>query len=385
AQLLLPYALLAMALDAVVEFEAGLIYWWIATVIRDFVDRKGERSAAFAVALGPFVRPDIALVGLLTLVLAHQSRGDKLWPLFRKWIVAGVFLALGWSLICFAFGVWPIPTTYWTKTALPKLFDTSFMVTFFVERMGDVALGVAPWKSRSFATALGLLWCSLIVVIAARSAALAQWRIVALLLFVILLMSRTPANFWWYYQNALVAFVAVAVVLLATQSANNARAACIVLSLSAIAIVLPSRTLREPDIMWHFDKPSRVQGYLAMARTFAPDGTIELPGLGRGYLHNPEIGVTSYFGGRNAWIWDGGGLAQAQPDAMKSRLRYFYPKRLRELPQADAARLAGVRNDLPLFIAWATESRDPAYDVHGKCKHMLHDRAICVSDVRGWR
>ncbi|MGL5003825.1 MAG: hypothetical protein ACRDAM_12870, partial [Casimicrobium sp.] len=67
------------------------------------------------------------------------------------------------------------------------------------------------------------------------------------------------------------------------------------------------------------------------------------------------------------------------------RLRYFYPKRLRELPQADAARLAGVRNDLPLFIAWATESRDPAYDVHGKCKHMLHDRAICVSDVRGWR
>ncbi|MGL4233279.1 MAG: hypothetical protein ACRCWJ_18070, partial [Casimicrobium sp.] len=46
AQLLLPYALLAMALDAVVEFEAGLIYWWIATVIRDFVDRKGERSAA---------------------------------------------------------------------------------------------------------------------------------------------------------------------------------------------------------------------------------------------------------------------------------------------------------------------------------------------------
>ncbi len=385
AQLLVPYALLAVALDAVVEYEAGLIYWWIATVIRDFVEHKRDRGAAFAVALGPFVRPDIALIGLFALVLAHQSRGDKLRSLFRNWVIAGLLLAIGWALICFAFDVWPIPTTYWTKAALPKLFDTSFMVTFFVERMGEVVLGASPWRSRSFANALGLLWVVLIVVIAARSAALAQWRVVALLLFVVLLISRTPANFWWYYQNAFVAFVAVAVILLAMQRANNARVACIVLSLTAIAVVVPSRALREPNISWHFERQSRVQGYLAMARTFAPNGTIELPGLGRGFLHNPEIGITSYFGGRNAWIWDGGGLAQAQPDAMKSLLRYFYPKRLRELPQADAARLAGARTDIPLFIAWATDSRDPAHDVSGKCSHMLYERAICVSGVRTWK
>jgi hypothetical protein len=385
ALLLVPYALLAVSLDAVVEFEAGLIYWWIATVIRDFVERRSGPSSALAVAMGPFVRPDVALVGLLALVLAHQSRGDKLRLVFRSWVFAGLLLAFVWALICFALGVWPIPTTYWTKAALPKLYDTSFMVTFFVERMGDVALGVAPWRSRSLATALGLAWCLLIVVIAARSAALAQWRVVAVMFFVVLLMSRTPANFWWYYQNALVAFVAIAIVLLATRNAYNAKTACIALAISALAVVIPSRTLREPDIMWHFDKPSRVQGYLAMARTFAPDGTIELPELGRGYLHNPEIGITSYFGGRNAWIWDSSGLAQAQPDAMKSRLRSFYPKRLKELPQADASRLAGTRSDLPLFVAWATESRDSAYNVDGKCKHLLHERAICVSDVRALR
>jgi hypothetical protein len=385
ALLLIPYALLATGLDAVVEFEAGLIYWWLATVIRDFVERSSNRGASLAVALGPFVRPDIALVGLLALVLAHQSRGDNLRLLLRHWIVAGLWLALAWSLICVAFGVWPIPTTYWTKAALPKLFDSSFMVTFLIERLGEVALGVAPWKSRSLANALGMFWCLLIVVIAARSTALARCRVVVLLLFVVLLMSRTPANYWWYYQNALVAFVAIAAALLITKKTSDTKAACIVLVLTTIVVVVPSRALREPDIMWHFDKPSRTQGYLAMARTFAADGTIELPGLGRGYLHNPEIGITSYFGGRNAWIWDGGGLAQAQPDAMKSHLRYFYPKRLRELPQADAARLAGTRADAPLFVAWGTESRDPAYDVHGKCKHMLHDRAICVSDVRAWR
>jgi hypothetical protein len=385
ALLLIPYALLATALDAVVEFEAGLIYWWLATVIRDFVERSSHRGASLAVALGPFVRPDIALVGLLALVLAHQSRGDNLRLLFRHWIVASIWCTLGWSLICLAFGVWPIPTTYWTKAALPTLFDTSFMVTFFIERLGEVALGASPWKDQSLANALGMFWCLLIVVVAARSPALARWRVLVLLLFVVLLMSRAPANFWWYYQNALVAFVAIAAVLLITKKANESKAACIALVLTTIVVAVPSRTLREPNIMWHFDKPSRTQGYLAMARTFAPDGTIELPGLGRGYLQSPEVGITGYFGGRNAWIWDGGGLAQAQPDAMTSPLRYFYPERLRELPQTDAARLAGTQTDAPLFIAWATESRDPAYDVHGKCKHILHDRAICVSDVRAWR
>jgi hypothetical protein len=384
AVLLAPYALLAATLDAVVEFEAGLIYWWVATIIRDYAEQRESRATAVAAALGPFVRPDIAIIGLLSLLLAHRSRNDRMRPLLRGWFVATVALTAMWAAIALLFGVWPIPTTYWTKGALPNLFENAFMVSFFIERIGSVALNVAPWGDRSLSNALGLLWLMLVVMIAAQSRAFTSWRLIALLGAATFLISRTPSNYWWYYQNALVAFVAVAVAALVIRQTAT-RAASIALALSVLLVIVPSRALREPDNAWHFDKPSRAQGYQAMARTFASDGSIELPGLGRGYLNNPEIGITSYFGGHNAWIWDAGGLAQAHPDASRSALRHAYPKRLRELPQADLARLTQGRAELPLFTAWATESRDPGYDSKGNCKHMVFDRAVCVSDVRGWR
>jgi hypothetical protein len=382
--LCVPYVFLAATLDSINEFEAGLIYWWVLTVMRDFAERRSDFLSSVAVVLGPFVRPDIALVGVLILLLSHQARSDLLRPILRRWTIAALPVVIVWVSICFAMHVWPIPTTYWTKAALPKLFDTTFMVSFFFDRMGRSALGTAPWSSQSFASALGLTWTMLIVVIAARSVVLRRWRLIAVILFVMLLLSRTPANFWWYYQNALVAFVAIALASSLLFTDRESLSASIVLLVSVFACLLPSKALREPNIMWHFDQPSRAQGYLAMANTFASDGTIELPGLGRGYLTNPEIGITSYFGGKNAWIWDTGGLAQAQPAAMGSVLRFFYPKRLRELPEVDVRRLQHSSKsaaEITVFSAWATENRSPAYDIHGKCTYMLFDRAVCVTGI----
>jgi hypothetical protein len=382
--LLAIYMLLAASLDAVVEFEAGLLYWWIATIIRDYAERRTTRSSAVAAAIGPFIRPDVALIGLLALLIAHRSRRDRILALMRGWFVATCVLVLAWSATATFMGVWPIPTTYWTKAALPTLFDNVFMVSFFVERVGSVALGVAPWGDRSIANALGLFWIALAVIIAAQTRAFSGGWLIALLGFAILLLMKTPSNYWWYYQNALVAFVAIAAAVIVTQR-GGLHTASIALVSTVLLVAVPSRALREPEMLWHFEKDSRVQGYVAMARTFSADGSIDLPGVGRGYLINPEIGITSYFGGRNAWIWDTGGLAQAHPDAIKSGLRRFYPRRLRELPETDLARLSQGRADLPVFVAWATESRAPGYDLHGNCKHMLFDRAVCVSDVRKWR
>jgi hypothetical protein len=379
--LCVPYVFLAATLDSISEFEAGLIYWWVLTVMRDYAERRHTLLSATAVILGPLVRPDIAIIGIMILLLSHQSRGDSLLPILRRWVIAAIPIAVFWVALCSALQVWPIPTTYWTKAALPKLFDSSFMVSFFFERMGRGALGVAPWYSQSLANALALSWTVLIVVIAARSNALQQWRLVVVAVFVILLLSRTPANFWWYYQNALVAFIAIALAIWILFIDTRSRTACAVLLLSVFACLLPSKVLREPNIMWHFDQPSRVQGYLAMAKTFAIDGTIELPGLGRGYLINPEIGITSYFGGRNAWIWDVGGLAQAQPDAARSVLRYFYPQKLRELPVADLKRLAASKQEVTLFTAWATENRNVTNEAQGKCARLLFDGAVCVTGI----
>lgn len=374
-----PYALLAATLDSVCEFEAGLIYWWIATVVRDFAQRRTDFPAQLAVVLGPFVRPDVAMIGLVALLLAHNAKGDQLLPIVKRWTLVGLGVFAGWGMLCWAFGVWAIPTTYWTKAALPKLFDSSFMISFFFERTGQVALGAAPWSSTSFANALGVLWTSCLVIIAARSRSFRDWRTIAIVSLTILLLSRTPANYWWYYQNALVAAIVIALVLVLMNARTEARSACLLLTVTAFSVLLVSHIGREPNILWHFDRASRVQPYLAMSKTFARDGTIELPGLGRGYLKNPEIGITAYFGGRKAWIWDTGGLAQAHPQALKSPLRFFYKKPLRETPDIDARKLAKGGPGVRVFTVYALDA--PVTSPQARCKHLLMEGALCVTEV----
>lgn len=375
--LLAPYALLCIAFESMSEFEGGLLYWWIATVMRDYAERNRSIAASFAIVLGPLVRPDLGALGIIALLLAHWRRGDKLNTHLRAWLAAAAVVAIIWTALSLAFGVWPIPTTYWTKAAVPKLFDTSFMVSFFFERSGQVALGSAPWSSRSLAAGLGLFWSALAIIMLARARAYAGAGAIVLLLIVLLYLARTPANFWWYYQNALVAFAAAAIgyVMLYRET----RGVAILLLTTLIVISVVAKTWRDPLLPWNFGHPSRAQGYQAMAKTFAADGTIELPGLGRGYLVNPEIGITSYFGGRNAFIGDSAGLAQAIPQSLRSKLRYVYPKSLRTTYDADVARLS-KNQTATLFEAWATESRDP--NTMKQCKYVLLDHTVCVSNVR---
>jgi hypothetical protein len=375
--LLAPYALLCVAFESMSEFEGGLLYWWIATVMRDYAERNRSVAASFAIMLGPLVRPDLGALGLIALLLAHWRQGEKLHLHLRAWFAAAVIIALIWITLSLAFGVWPIPTTYWTKAAVPKLFDTSFMVSFFFERSGQVALGSAPWSSRSLAAGLGVFWSALAIIVLARSRAYAGAGAVVMLLIVLLYLARTPANFWWYYQNALIAFAAVAVALVLLY--RDARGVAVLLLMSLMVVSVAAKAWRDPVLPWNFAQPSRAQGYQAMAKTFAADGTIELPGLGRGYLVNPEIGITAYFGGRNAFIGDSAGLAQAIPQSLRSKLRYVYPTSLRTTYEADLARLSGGRS-VTLFEAWATETRDENLLKH--CKHVVLDRTVCVSNVR---
>ncbi len=374
-----PYALLCIAFESMSEFEGGLIYWWIATVVRDYVERRDTRASALAVVLGPLVRPDIGLLGIVALFIAYRSRGDRIGSQIRRLIPAAAVAALVWCATALAFGVWPIPTTYWTKASVPKLFDTSYMITFFFERTGQVALGSAPWGNRSVASALGVLWCALILILAARTRAFSGAGIAIIVVLIILYLARTPANFWWYYQNALIAFVALATCFWVCRVPHNGNGYGAALLITLFAVALTSKTWRDPMLPWNFAQPSRAQGYLAMAKSFAADGTIELPGLGRGYLLNPEIGITSYFGGANAFIGDAAGLAQAIPQSLTSKLRLFYPASLRTTYRTDVQRLAPSA-DVKLFEAWATETRD--INAMKNCLHVVLERTVCVSAVK---
>jgi hypothetical protein len=377
--LAVPYFVFAATFEAVAEFEAGLLYWWVATLVRDYVERIDTKLAAFAVAVGAFIRPDVAIVVLTALSLSYGSRGELGWRRLRLWAMAGIMLAITWITLCAAFGVWPLPTTYWAKGALPTLFDSSQMISFLSPRLGESAIGA--WQQEpAVNAAISFAWLTLVIIIAAQSSALAGWRLLVLLVISILLLSRLPATYYWYYQNMWIAGAAAAIALYVCQKSwMIGRIALVSFVFISLAVPLAGRLLRESAMPWDFAKPSRAQGYLAMANTFDRAGTIELPGLGRGYLKNPEVGITAYFGGRNSWIWDSAGLVQPHPNARDATLGVLFRNRLHKPPTADIQKLSAGRIALPVFEAWALDNRDPA--AHARCRHVVFDGSVCVSNV----
>jgi hypothetical protein len=376
--LAIPYFLFAASLEAVAEFEAGLLYWWIATIMRDYIERVDTPQAAVAAVLGFFIRLDIGIVVFTILLFAYGSRGELNKTRLFRWFTAMAAIAGSWVLLCAALSVWPVPVTYWTKSALPNMFDPDRMISVVGVRLALVVFG--PSTQSGVVNALvSVLWLAALVIVGARCEALRGSRILFAIATAGLVLSQLPASYFWYFQNMWVAgaTVAIAIAIFAARS-HPARSAAIALAILSLTIPLGSRSLRESNLPWHFDKPSRVQGYLAMAKTFDRAGTIELPGLGRGYLKNPEIGITAYFGGANSWIWDSAGLAQPHPEARESLLRYFYRKRLRKPPTEDLVKLTGNAS-APIFEAWALDSRDPK--IHDNCLHAFFDGAVCVSGV----
>jgi hypothetical protein len=383
-----PYAIFAATLETPAEFEGGLLYGWIVTLMRDFIERKETFGAALVIAIGPLIRPDMAIIVFTALAVAHLSRGTFNRALLRRVVLALALVLSVWIALCVFFDVWPIPTTYWTKSALPKLFDASYVIAVLSPRLAQSAFGAFA-QNNLVNHIVSLSWLALLLALAMSSKVLPRFRWMIVVLVSAALLARMPSNFWWYYQNfwMMGAAVAVAVLLFRSEPTNNPAqrinshnltrlfaAALVALSISAVL----GRTLREPAMLWHFDQPSRVQGYLAMAKSFDEFGQIELPELGRGYLRNPEIGITSYFARGRAWIWDSAGLAQAHPQAQSSKLRWLYPRSLRALPAADIARLT-TSKDVVVFEAWATEHRDPSR--LSACKYVLLDNSLCVTAV----
>jgi hypothetical protein len=374
----IPYFLFAASFEAVAEFEAGLLYWWVATIMRDYIDRVNTPLTAIAGVLGFFIRPDVGIVVFTILLLAYGARDELNKARLRAWLIAAAAITISWTALCAALSVWPVPVTYWTKGALPQLFDPNQMISVIAFRLAVAAFGPTT-QSLTVSALVSLLWILTFAMIGARSDALRGWRILLATLVATAVLSRLPASYFWYFQNIWIAGSAAAIALvICANKSHAARSIAIVFACFSLAVPIGSRMLRENDLPWHFDKPSRVQGYLAMAKTFDRAGTIELPGFGRGHLKNPEIGITAYFGGRNSWIWDSAGLAQPHPDAQESLLRYFYRKRLRKPPAEDILKLTGGA-PAQIFEAWALENRDPK--AHANCLHVLLDGSVCISRI----
>jgi hypothetical protein len=380
------YFALALALDATVDFEGGLLFFWVATLVALTTDsQRNLKAIGWALPIGFLIRPDVAfpvVVAVLVLLGIRQLR-----PLALHLLLAGAVLGAAWVLLCWIMDVWPIPATYWAKAAIPKIFEEKYMIELFFERVGWVT-GFRLLGSPAAATVLGALivFGFLFATVNDRRA-----KTVAAVtgLIVIALLYRAPANFWWYYQNVVLAMLGATAGLVLRHSLGApenrrlvAAASPLAFTLFVFVVLMFGKGGQDGPHLWNVSVPSRAQGYQYLASRALGDGTYDLPGIGRVLIKNPEMGMTNYFAGGRGWIWDSAGLAQPldDPKVSHSPLRHFFPPTVRRSVRDDA-RILADRAGVPLRVVevWAMEDRN--FEAARKaCRYVIVEGAICAND-----
>jgi hypothetical protein len=202
-----------------------------------------------------------------------------------------------------------------------------------------------------------------------------------------LILLNAPSAFWWYYQNDALLLLGVAVGVLARHrvseivSTSNLRAASAFVVIY-MATLLIGKSFSDGPIQWSIEPAHRGQAYIYLGTKALGDGSYDLAGIGKVFIKNPELGMTSYFSGDKAWIWDSGGLAQPldEPHVQSSPLRYFFPPPLR-WPALTDARILAARSGKPLHVVdvWAMEDRN-FVAARQKCSYVIEEGAVCSNE-----
>jgi hypothetical protein len=381
------YFTCALCLDAAVDFEGGLLFCWVATVALLVGEPENHvHKLGWAIPLGFLIRPDAAIpvVAATAVILG----GRVLWRIFLAALARGAALGIIWSVLCWLMHVWPIPVTYWVKAALPTLTEEKLMIEVFFERLGLVAAS-RLLNSSAAATLLGVVFVLSFVLVTVRDGRARLAGFAAVVTSGLLLL-HVPSGFWWYYQNDIMVLIGVAMGLLARHRLSE-----VILTsgirpvgafvLAAMLTLLAGKAFVDGPTGWRMDAPSRGQAYAYIGSKAMGDGSYELAGIGNVFIKNPEIGMTSYFSGDKAWLWDSGGLAQPLPDPLvqNSTLRHFFPERLRETALTDVKILASrAHKPLRVVDVWAMDDRDFA-KARKKCRYVIEEGAVCSNDFLG--
>lgn len=381
------YFTLAAGVAGIMEFESGLLLLWAATSMRAIV--TGTRigwSLALLLCLGPLIRPDMALVALPMLAILAAERGllAPVGPVLGRLAAAAGGLAAAWIGWCVALGVFPIPASYLTKSALPFMFEKSSFAAHLLERAAvSLTLNSGALQRWLMAVALGLMIAGLAGRIDAPTAT-GKRRVLRLFVPAVIsaaMFSRMPANYWWYYDNAVMLLLGFALAWAAFAASSVAsRVTCLAGVLVLGGLFLP-RAGSEGTLPWSWNPghSSRTPGYLAIASRALGDGRYDVPGLGPAIIMGLEVGIISYFSGPRAFVWDIAGLAQA-PDhkrVRRSLLRYAYPARFLETGREEALRLRweGRTN---VTYAWVFANREELDAGRSRCAYVHEVSALCA-------
>ena len=369
------FFLLSTALDTLFLMEGGVLFLSLFTLTKLLNERTENYFAiGIAVLLVGLSRPEIGVVATISTALIYLSQLKVLAK-----IMLGLFVGfLAYWVLMLALGVYPIPSTIWSKqiTGKLKLFTDKNLIEILPMNIAQI---------------MGLSWSwagwALIGLTAAFSLLLSRGAIPVLsaISLMLIIAISMPGNFVWYSENFLITLFAIMMAVtieVYRRDMIKIAAPLGVVLLLAFSLTLLANFGKNRNYPWNENSP----GYLAyqeVGKSSVGDGKYVI----KRYSNEPvrirmcEIGIVSFFSGPNSWIYDVCGLIQIGnlKGASQSWLRHFYPSSFGETGDDQLARFKDNQTTHVIDI-WALRSKEEAAGAVGKCKFV--DDLFCINQYR---
>ncbi|MGV0961600.1 MAG: hypothetical protein ACOYB1_17385 [Limnohabitans sp.] len=369
------FFLLSTSLDTIFLMEGGVLFLSLFTLAKLLNERTENYFAiGIAVLLVGLSRPEIGAVATVSTALFYLSQ-PKVLAKIMIWLFVGL---LAYSVLMLALGVYPIPSTIWSKqiTGKLKLFTDKNLIEILPANIAQI-MGISwswvGWVLIGIPAALSLLL---------SRGAIPVLSAISLMLIIAISM---PGNFVWYSENFLIALFAITMAVITEFSRRDiikiAAPLGVVLML-AFSLVLIANFGKNKNYPWNENSP----GYLAyqeVGKSAIGDGkyVIERYSSDPVRIRMCEIGIVSFFSGPNSWIYDVCGLIQIGnlKGASESWLRHFYPSSFRETGDDQLARFKDNQTTHVIDV-WALRSKEEAQGAVGKCKFT--DDRFCINSYK---
>lgn len=369
------FFLLSASLDTLFLMEGGVLFLSLFTLAKLLNERtENYFGIGIAVLLVGLSRPEIGVVAIISTVLVYFYQ-----PKVLARIMLGIVVGfLAYSALMFALGVYPIPSTIWSKqiTGKLKLFTDKNLIEILPMNIAQIMGLNWPWVGWV------LIGLPAVFSLVLSRGAIPVLSAISLLLIIAISM---PGNFVWYSENFLIALFAITIAVTLEIGRRHMTKMAIPLGLVLLltfSMVLFENFGKNKNYPWNENSP----GYLAyqeVGKSSVENGKYVI----NRYSGEPvrirmcEIGVVSFFSGPNSWIYDVCGLIQIGnlQNASQSWLRHFYPSSFSETGDDQLTRFKDNQKTHVIDV-WALRNKEEAAGAIGKCKFV--DNRLCINEYK---
>lgn len=360
---------LSLCFETVLQMEGLLLFWWFFSFFFFLYNEKLDsfKISVFTVLLA-LIRIDV-LVAILPLIIFEffkLENKDKI-----KTISYLIIFSVGYFIFMFLAGVYPIPTTFYSKILTMKLnLSNGVYFDVFFTRVKD-------YFNNQLALTIILYLSSILFVISFIMLKYKRYTIYILILFIGLLLidANKPSWFLWYFENFLVINLAIFLITIMIYIDKFNPKNVKILYISPLIIFCTLSVYfnmnNNRNLPWNTKGPF-FNGYSHLKDYYNGEGLFDFPNLPKGYAVISEIGIASYFGGNNFLLGDRLGLIQPGffEKVITSKLRVLYPDSV----------LRSIEDDFkdksqPIYMIWA------GVDNGQYCSSFIKNYNLCIQKI----